>query len=83
MHASAGTGKPGLLVTDSGTPSDQALRLGRFRQAHPDIEIILRGPWQAVIAEPDGERTIVRWELCELLDTLDTLIAACPQEAAP
>jgi hypothetical protein len=83
MHANAGTGKPGLLVTDSGTPPDQALRLGRFRQAHPDIEIILHGPWQAVITEPDGERTIVRWELCELLDTLDTLIAACPQEAAP
>lgn len=83
MHASAGTGKPGLLVTDSGTPPGQALRLGRFRQAHPDIEIILRGPWQAVIAEPDGERTIVRWELREHLDTLDTLIAACPQEVAP
>lgn len=83
MHANAGAGKPGLVVTGSGSPPDQALRLGRFRQAHPDIEIILRGPWQAVIVEPDGERTIVRWELRDLLDSLDTLITACPPEAAP
>jgi hypothetical protein len=74
MHAHAGTGKPRLLVTDGGTPPDQELRLGRFRQDHPDIEIILRGPWQAVITEPDGERTIVRWELHDLLDQLDRLL---------
>jgi hypothetical protein len=71
MHAHAGTGIPGLLVTDGGAPPDQELRLRRFRQARPDIEIILRGPWQAVIIEPDGERTIVRWELRDLLDQLD------------
>jgi hypothetical protein len=71
MHAHAGTGTPGLLVTDGGTLTDQELRLRRFQQARPDIEIILRGPWQAVITEPDGERTIVRWELRDLLDQLD------------
>jgi hypothetical protein len=65
---------PGLLAADD-TPPDQALRLRRFRETYPGIEIIQRGPWQAVIPEPDGERTVVRWELSELLDRLDTLVA--------
>ena len=60
-----------LYVIDGGAPADQAPRLRQFRDEHPDVEIILRGPWQAVIAEPDGERVIVRWELRELLDELD------------
>lgn len=50
--------------------------LRRFQDAYPDIEIIQRGPWQAVIPEPDGERTIVRWELNDLLDRLETLVTA-------
>ncbi len=82
MDEQAGVRRPGLLLIDGGAPPDQALRLRRFRQAHPDIEIILRGPWQAVITEPDGERTILRWELRDLLDKLDTLVAGCPPEAA-
>ncbi len=72
-----------LRVIDGGTPPDQALRLRRFREAHPDVEIILRGPWQAVIAEPDGERTILRWELSDLLDELDKLFAIQVPETSP
>lgn len=52
-------------------PPDQALRLRQFRDEHPDVEVIFRGPWQAIIAEPDGERILVRWELRDLLDELD------------
>ena len=76
MHANDGAGKPGLLVTSSGTPPDEVLRLRRIREICPGIEIIRRGPWQAVIPEPDGERTVVRWELAEFLDRLDTLFIA-------
>jgi hypothetical protein len=74
MHADDGAGKPGLLVTSSGTPPDEALRLRRIREICPGIEITGRGPWQAIIPEPDGERTVVRWELTEFLDRLDALL---------
>lgn len=63
-------------MTSSGTPPDEALRLQRIRETCPGIEIIRRGPWQAVIPEPDGERTVVRWELAEFLDRLDALFMA-------
>jgi hypothetical protein len=66
---------PGLLAAGE-TPPDQALRLRRIREICPGIEIIRRGPWQAVIPEPDGERTVVRWELREFLDRLDALLMA-------
>lgn len=82
MDEQDGVRGSGLLLIDGGAPPDQALRLRRFREAHPDIEIILRGPWQAIITKPDGERTILRWELFDLLDKLDLLVAACPPEAA-
>jgi len=77
LTALTGNGRsgPGLLATSDASP-DQALRLRRFGEICPGIEIIRRGPWQAVIPEPDGERTIVRWELSELLDRLDTLLTA-------
>jgi hypothetical protein len=65
----------GLLAADD-VPPDQALRMRRFREIYPGIEIIQRGPWQAVIPEPDGERTVVRWELSDLLDRLDMLAMA-------
>lgn len=64
---------PGLLAAVH-APPDQALRLQRIREICPGIEIIRRGPWQAVIPEPDGERTVVRWELPEFLDRLDALL---------
>jgi hypothetical protein len=70
---------PGSLEA-SGAPPGQALRLRRIREIYPGIDIIRRGPWQAVIPEPDGERTVVRWELSDLLDRLDTLaMARLPQ----
>ena len=66
---------PGLAGSRR-APPDQALRLRRIREICPGIEIIRRGPWQAVIPEPDGERTVVRWELAEFLDRLDALLMA-------
>ena len=74
-----GNGRSGHgLLAAGDAPPDQALRLRRFGEIWPGIEIIRRGPWQAVIPEPDGERTIVRWELDELLDRLDALLGRLP-----
>jgi hypothetical protein len=71
-----------LAVIDACAPADQAHRLKRFRQEHPEVEIITRGPWQATMHEPGGERTIVRWELRDLLGKLDELFAAAPEDAS-
>lgn len=73
--------RPGLLAAGD-APPDQALRLRRIREIRPDIEITRRGPWQAVIPEPDGERTVVRWELAEFLDRLDVLLMARVPQAS-
>ena len=56
---------------------DQVLRLGRFREEHPDVIIGDGGfgTWQARIPEPDGETVITRYTLRELLDKLGELIA--------
>lgn len=71
MHTQYGHGRAALAVIDGGVPADQAPRLKRFREQHPESEIILCGPWQATVPEPDGERTIVRWKLQDLLDALE------------
>ena len=71
-----------LAVIDAYAPADQAPRLKRYRQEHPEVEIIRRGPWEAAVPEPDGARTIVRWELSDLLDKLDELFAAAPDDAS-
>jgi hypothetical protein len=53
---------------------DQKPRLGRFRKQHPGVLIGEgSGFWQAVIPEPSGETVITRYELRELLDSLDGL----------
>jgi hypothetical protein len=56
---------------------DQVLRLGRFREEHPDVIIGDGGfgTWQARIPEPEGETVITRYTLRELLDKLDELTA--------
>ena len=58
-------------------PADagQQGRLAAFRRQHPHVII---GPlgfdaWQARIPEPDGETTVSRHALRELLDRLDEL----------
>ena len=51
-------------------------RLKRFREEHPDVEIVSHGYWQAVIPQANGETIITRWDLGELLDKLDDLFAA-------
>lgn len=66
-----GSPRPSLHLVDGGAPPDQGLRLRQFREEHPEVEVILRGPWQAIIPEADGETVIIRWELRELLDELD------------
>jgi hypothetical protein len=64
-----------LAATALGIAPDQVLRLGRFREEHPDVIIGDGGfgTWQARIPEPDGERIISRYALRELLDKLDKL----------
>ena len=71
-----------LAVTDACAPADQAHRLKRFRQEHPEVEIIKQGPWEATVPEPDGRRTIVRWELRNLLGRLDELFTVAPKDAS-
>ncbi len=77
-----GSPRPSLHVVDGGAPPDQALRLRQFREDHPDVEVILRGPWQAIIPEPDGETVIIRWELRELLDELDRRLVSGEGDSA-
>src|ERR1700759_2886846 len=47
---------------------DQVLRLGRFREEHPDVIIGDGGfgTWQARIPEPDGETIFTRYTFREL-----------------
>jgi hypothetical protein len=62
-------------VDADGRP-DPALRLRRFRDEHPDIEIIWRNPREAVMPEPDGaQRWVVRYELHDLLDEVEHRLA--------
>ena len=68
-------------VTVTVVPSDTArawirtLRLGRFREEHPDVIIGDGGfgTWQARIPKSDGETVITRYTLRELLDRLGEL----------
>jgi hypothetical protein len=52
---------------------DDLMRLARYRADHPRTEV-RQGPgyWQAITPEGSGERIITRYELGELLDTLDS-----------
>jgi hypothetical protein len=55
---------------------DQVIRLQRFRAAHPGV-MVQPGQfatWEARITEADGETTIVRHTLRELLDKLAELL---------
>jgi hypothetical protein len=56
---------------------DQVIRLGRFREEHPDVIIGDGGfgTWQARIPESHGETVITRYTLRELPDKLGELIA--------
>jgi len=56
----------------AGEDGDQIPRLAAFRAAHPAVLIGDGGfsTWQARITEPDGETTITRYTLRELLDKL-------------
>jgi hypothetical protein len=61
-----------LEIIEHCAPPDLVPRLRQFHQAHVDVDIVRReGTWQATIHAPGSERTIVRWELRELLDSLD------------
>jgi hypothetical protein len=56
---------------------DQAMRLARFRAAHPEVIIGEGGfgTWQARSPEPDGETVFTRHLLRELLDKLEEFFA--------
>ena len=55
---------------------DQKPLLDAFRAAHPEVLIGGGefGTWQAIIPEENGETTIVRYTLRELLGKLDALL---------
>src|SRR3954466_12139367 len=61
---------------------DQAIRLARFRAAHPDVIVGDGGVGtvQARIPKPDGEIVITRYTLRELLDKLGELTAGDGEE---
>jgi hypothetical protein len=61
-----------LEIIEHCSPPDLVQRLRQFHQAHADVDIVRReGTWQATIHAPGSVRTVVRWELRELLDFLD------------
>jgi hypothetical protein len=55
---------------------DQVVRLARFREQHPDVIVGDGGfgTFQARIPEENGETTITRYSLRELLDSLGELL---------
>jgi hypothetical protein len=64
-----------LAVADE----DQVMRLAAFRAAHPEVvigDLGFGGVWQARFPAPDGETTITRHMLCQLLDKLDSLFGS-------
>jgi len=71
-----------LTIIDACVPADQAHRLKRLRLEHPEVEIVKRAPWEALVPEPDGERIVVRWELGDLLDRLDELFTVVPGDGS-
>jgi hypothetical protein len=76
MSSGTSQSRPSLRAVDSDGRPDPARRLSRFREEHPDIEIIWRNPWEAVMPEPDGaQRWIVRHELHDLLDEVEHRLA--------
>jgi hypothetical protein len=72
-----------LHVVEGSARTDPALRLKRFRDEHPYIEVSWSSPWEAVIPEPDGaQRVVVRYELDELLDEVERRLAITAGETA-
>ena len=53
---------------------DQVPRRQAYEAAHPGVEITFHGPyWRAVVHEDNGETTVVRYELRDLLDDLEKM----------
>lgn len=72
---------PALYLVDGRAPEDQVVRLQRFREEHPDIEVLWRGPWEAVIPESDGaQRVVVRYELNDLLNEVERRLAVSAED---
>jgi hypothetical protein len=54
--------------------ADQVPRRQAYEAAHPEVEILYRGPyWKAVVREDAGETIITRYELRDLLDKLEAI----------
>jgi len=59
-------------VAERCAPAGLLPRLRQFHQLHDDVDILRReGTWQATIYASSSVRTVVRWELHELLNFLD------------
>jgi hypothetical protein len=62
-----------LEIIEHCAPLGLVPRLRQFHQQHADVDIVRReGTWQAAIHSPGSVRTVVRWELRELLRTTVT-----------
>ncbi len=56
--------------------ADQVPRRQVFEREHPEVRItFLNTVWQGVIPQPDGEEVHIRYELSDLLDLLEALLA--------
>ena len=56
--------------------ADQVPRRQEFEREHPEVRItFLSTVWQGVIPQPDGEEVHIRYELSDLLDLLEALLA--------
>ena len=77
----SGTPRPPLRGLSGGLcEPDQVPRLIAFRNAHPDVSIVLDGLWRAVVPSGDGETVVTRYELRALLDKLDGLLGPATQD---
>lgn len=65
---------PGMMVAGEPEYTDQVPRRAAYEAAHPGVRITRgRGWWQAVMPADAGETVITRYELQDLLDSLEAL----------
>jgi len=65
-----------MMVRGEPDYGDQVPRRLAYQKTHPETEIAYFGPyWRAVVHQENGETTVVRFALKQLLDKLESLDA--------